>query len=113
DPASRSLLIAARPEGQIKRWSPATHECLEVLGLPKGSTLCDVDVWGDYVLAPCLDGTDQSPGPIYVVNLKKRAIVSTIRPKIDLGLNDALHIHDATWYFMGKGTKRELYVLFT
>lgn len=113
DPADKSLLVSARPEGQVKRWSPGTHHWLEVQGLPAGSTVCDVDLWGDYALAPCLDGPGQTPGPIYIINLKKKAIVSTLRPKVDLGFTDAQHIHDACWYLMPNGRKKELYVLFT
>jgi hypothetical protein len=113
DPRDKSLLISARPEAQIKRWSVAKKCVVDILGLPPGSTVCDLDVWGDYALAPCLDGPGQTPGPIYVVNLKKRMIVSTIRPKIDLGLAEAQHLHDAIWYFMPNGRQRQLYVLFT
>jgi len=108
-----SLLLAARPEGQVKRWSIEKEAWLEVLGLPAGSTVCDVELWGDYALAPCLDGPDKSPGPIYVVNLKKRMIVSVLRPKVDLGFDEAQHIHDATWYFPAGPGKEPVYVLFT
>lgn len=113
DPKDKSLLVSTRPEGQIKRWSPTNGKWLEIQGLPAGSTVCDVDLWGDYALAPCLNGPEGAPGPIYIVNLKRRAIVSTIRPKVDLGFADAQHIHDAAWYVVGKGRKREVYVLFT
>ena len=113
DAKSKTLLVSARPEAQVKRWSPATQHWLEVHGLPAGSTVCDVDLWGDYALAPCLDGPGNSPGPIYILNLKKKAIVSTLRPKVDLGYSEAQHIHDACWYVSGKGRQRELYVLFT
>jgi hypothetical protein len=109
----KTLLLSARPEGQIKRWSPKKDEWLETLGLPAGSTVCDVDVWGDYALAPCLDGPDKTPGPIYLVNLKKRAIVSVLRPKIDLAYAEAQHIHDAAWYVIERGTNRGIHVLFT
>jgi len=111
--AEQALLISARPEGQVKRWSKAHGHLLEVAGLPTGSTVCDLDVWGDYALAPCLDGPNRSPGPIYILNLKRRAIVSTLRPKEDLGFTEAQHIHDAAWYLAPKGTAQELYVLFT
>ena len=113
DRKDKSLLVSARPEGQIKRWSLANEEWLAIHGLPAGSTVCDVDLWGDYALAPCLNGPNNSPGPIYVINLKTKAIVSTIRPKEELGYTEAQHIHDACWYVRGKGGKRELYVLFT
>ncbi len=109
----KSLLIAARPEAQIKEYFFKKDKWAETLGLPPGSTVCDIDLWEDYALAPCLDGPNKTPGPIYIVNLKKRTIVSTLRVKEDLGYSDALHIHDAAWYVRGKGRNREVYVIFT
>lgn len=113
DDGGKTLLFSARPEGQIKRWSPSKDEWLETLGLPAGSTVCDVDLWGDYALAPCLDGPDKTPGPIYLINMKKRAIVSVLRPKVDLAYADAQHIHDAAWYVIERGPDQGIYVLFT
>lgn len=113
DGADDSLLVSARPEGQVKRWSVKDHGWLETYGLPAGSTVCDVDLWGDYALAPCLDGPNGAPGPIYILNLKQKTIASTLRPKEDLGYSDAQHIHDACWYVTGTGASREVYVLFT
>lgn len=113
DAKNKSLLIAARPEGQVKRFDLKREEVLEIGGLPPGSTVCDVDVWGDYALAPCLDGPDKSNGPIYIINLKKRAVVATIKPKDDLGYAEALHIHDAAWYITGRGRDQEIYIVFT
>lgn len=110
---SQSLVFSARPEAQLKTWSLRKHAWTETDGLPGGSTVCDIDIWGDYALAPCLDGPANTPGPIYIVNLKKKAIVSTLRAKEDLGFPLAQHIHDAAWYVVGKGSKREVYVLFT
>lgn len=113
DPSSGNLLVSARPEGLIKRWDRSTTHVFEVSGLPAGSTLCDMDLWGDYALAPCLDGPNGSPGPIYIVNLKTKKIVSTINPKVDLGYSDAQHMHDAAWYVRGTGDQQEIYILFT
>jgi hypothetical protein len=113
DPDGKSLLIAARPEAQVRRWSTTKDEWREILSLPAGSTVCDIEVWGDYALAPCLDGPEQTPGPIYILNLKRRTIVSTLRPKVDLGFAQAQHIHDAAWYRVKRGRQTELYVLFT
>lgn len=110
---TKTLLVSARPEAIIKEYNPRKDKWSEAMGLPAGSTVCDVDVWGDYALAPCLDGPNKASGPIYIVNLKKRTVVSTIRPKEDLGYSDALHIHDATWYVTGRGRDREVYILFT
>jgi len=113
NPKTGRLLVSARPEGLVKDWDPKAKHTVAIDGLPAGSTVCDVDVWGDYALAPCLDGPDRSPGPIYIINLKKKAVVATLKAKADLGYEDAQHIHDACWYVTGKGRNREVYVLFT
>ncbi len=113
DPHDHSLLVSARPEGQLKRFDPVREHVREILGLPAGSTVCDVDLWGDYALAPCLDGPKKTPGPIYIINLKTRSIVATLKPKEDLGYTDAQHIHDAAWYVTGSGRDQEVYVVFT
>ncbi len=115
DKSHDELLFSARPEGQMKRVERKNRLLTEILGLPKGTWLCDVDVWGDYVLAACLNGVDKekTPGPLYIINQKKRAIVATIKPKEDLGYEDAQHLHDAAWYVTGKGKEQEVYILFT
>jgi hypothetical protein len=105
------LLVSARPEAQVKRWSVKDHGWLETYGLPAGSTVCDVDLWGDYAL-PLSDGPEHSPGPIYILDLKKKTIASTLRPKEDL-IQRAQHIHDACWYVTGEGSNREVFVLYT
>ena len=107
------LIFSARPEGQLKRLARKTLRAQEILQLPRGMTLCDVDVWGDYCLAACLDGPNKTPGPLFIINLKKRAIVATIKPKEDLGYADAQHMHDAAWYVTGTGRDQEVYLLFT
>ena len=113
DPASKNLLISARPEAQVHHWSVKDSKVLEVQGLPAGSTVCDVDIWGNYVLAACLDGPNGTPGPLYVIDQKRKVVISTIKPKEELGYAFAQHLHDACWYVTGKGDKREVYILFT
>jgi hypothetical protein len=112
-PEEKSLLVAARPEGLMKRLPLKDRMVDEIDGLPAGSTVCDFDIWGDYALAPCLDGANKSAGPIYIINLKKRAVVATIKAKDDLGYEDAQHIHDACWYVTGKGDQRKVFIVFT
>ena len=113
DKAHDDLLISARPEGLLKRVHRNDRLLTEILGLPAGTLLCDVDIWGDYALAACLDGPNKTPGPLHIINLKKRTLVSTIKPKEDLGYDDAQHMHDAAWYVTGKGKDQEVYILFT
>jgi len=113
DKAHDDLLFSARPEGLLKRVDRKNRLLTEVAGLPKGTLLCDVDVWGNYALAACLEGPNKTPGPLHIINLKKRAIVATIKPKEELGYADAQHLHDAVWYVTGKGKEQEVYLLFT
>ena len=113
DPRTKSMLVSARPEGLVKQFDLKHEHVHNIDGLPAGSTVCDVDIWGDYALAPCLDGAKQSHGPIYIINLKKHTVVATLKVMDDLGYEKALHIHDACWYVTGKGSKQEVYVVFT
>lgn len=113
DKAHDDLLISARPEGLLKRVHREDRLLTEILGLPKGTLLCDVDVWGNYALAACLDGPNKTPGPLHIINLKTRKLVATIKPKEELGYEDAQHLHDAAWYVTGKGKDQEVYILFT
>jgi len=48
-----------------------------------------------------------------IVNLKTQTIVSTIKPKEELGYAFADHMHDACWYFHKDGRKTEVYIVFT
>jgi hypothetical protein len=107
------LIVAARPEAGIITWDRKKEAVEEILRLPPGSTVCDVDVWEEYALAPCLNGPNNAPGPIYIVNLKTKAIASVIRPKEELGFGDAQHIHDAAWHVTGRGRNREVRIVFT
>ena len=113
-----TLYVSARPEATIKEYNYKKDKWFDSLGLPSGSTVCDVDLWDDYALAPCLDGPKgpdgkSAFGPIYIVNLKTKTIASIIRVKEDLGYKLADHIHDAAWYVRGTGRDREVYILFT
>jgi hypothetical protein len=113
DPRGRTLLISARPEGQVQRWSLRQERYVSIEGLPEGTLLCDVDLWGDYGLAACLEGPNKSPGPLIILNLKRKTIVSTIQPKEELGYAFADHIHDAAWYFHKVGRRTDVYLVFT
>ena len=113
-----TLYLAARAEGVLKEYDYKKDLWRESYSLPSGSSICDVDLWNDYALAPCLDGPKgpdgkAMKGPIYIINLKTKTIVSIIRVKEDLGYELADHIHDAAWYVRGTGRDREVYILFT
>jgi hypothetical protein len=117
DPATKDLIVSARPEGKFVVWNPSSDAIVETHGLPaaevKGKpsvpTVCDIELWGDYAVAPCLDGPGGIPGPIYILNRKKWEIVSIVAPKAELGFTQAQHIHDAILY----EHKGRLWLLFT
>jgi hypothetical protein len=113
DRHDKNLLISARPEGQLKRWSIKQQRVLEVGALPAGTLLCDVDLWGDYALAACLENPGKAPGPLMIVNLKTQTIVSVIKPKEELGYAFADHMHDACWYIHKQGRRTDVYLVFT
>jgi len=113
DPKDKNLLVSARPEGQLKRWSTKKQSVLEIGALPAGTLLCDVDLWGDYALAACLENPGKAPGPLIIVNLKTQTIVSVIKPKEELGFEFADHMHDACWYFHKQGRQTDVYLVFT
>jgi hypothetical protein len=113
DPRDKNILVSARPEGLVKRWSIQDQKVLAVNALPAGTFVCDVDLWGDYALAACLDGANKTPGPLMIVNLKTQTLVSVIKPKEELGYDFAAHIHDACWYVHKDGRKTEVYLVFT
>ena len=117
DPATKDLIVSARPEGKFVVWNPSSDAVVETHGLPAAEvngkpsvpTVCDLELWGDYAVAPCLDGPGGIPGPIYILNRKKWEIVSIVAPKAELGFTQAQHIHDAILY----EHKGRLWLLFT
>jgi hypothetical protein len=113
DAKEKSLLVSARPEGEIQHWSINSHHYLAIEGLPKGTLVCDVDLWGDYALVACLENPGKAPGPLVIVNLKKKTIASVVQPKQELGYAFADHMHDVAWYFRKNGKRTDVYLLFT
>ena len=106
DPKRKDLIVSARPEGKFVLWNLRSNAVVETHGLPATEvndkpsvpTVCDLELWGDYAVVPCLDGPGGTPGPIYILNRKKWEIVSIVAPKAELGFTEAQHIHDATLY---------------
>ena len=117
DPATKNLIVSARPEGKFVLWDLKNNAVVRTQALPgievngklSVPTVCDLELWGDYAVAPCLDGPGGTPGPIYILNRKRWEIVSIVAPKAELGFTLAQHIHDATLY----EHKGHLWLLFT
>ena len=111
NPTHNHLDIADRPHSRIQ-----VHEeeggFLSSHKLPSGAFLCGIsyldyeDRW--YAVIGCLrDPVEDRPAPIYIIDAESYELLSIIRPKEDLGVdlaqhlhNVALHIHDGQVYLV-------------
>jgi len=88
--------IADRPNAEVDRFTRYGHYT-GTLELPAGSFPCDVDHLGSLAVVGALHGPDRNQGaPVYV--LEGDRVVSTIRPKQDLGLDSFQHVHNAVFH---------------
>ena len=101
-PHHNHLVIADRPHSRVQ-----THHHhgghIHSHQLPDGSFPCGIDFieYGGRLLAvvgSLIDPVEEEPAPIYILDGMTYEVLSTIRPKIDLGIEDAQHIHDATFH---------------
>ena len=111
NPIHNQLDIADRPNSRIQVHTGdgrflASHK------FPSGAFLCGISYveyqarW--YCVIGCLRDPDEDrPGPIYIADAESYELLSTIRPKEDLGIelaqhmhNVALHIHDGQLYLV-------------
>jgi hypothetical protein len=96
------LVIADRPNSRVQAHTfegdfVASH------GLPPGSWPCGIDYidWEGQALAVigCLrDPVQDRPAPIYIVDAHSFDVLSTIRPREDLGLEPVQHLHNVIWH---------------
>lgn len=98
--ADGRIEISDRPNAEIDRFTRYGHY-IGTLELPPGSFPCDVDHLGSLAVVGALHGPDRSQGaPVYV--LEGDRVVSTIRPKQDLGLENFQHVHNAVFHRVGE-----------
>ncbi len=89
--------ISDRPHSRIERYD-FDNNYLSSVTLPEGAWPCDVDFYQDRMVVGCLFGEGKStPAPVYILD-REGEVISTIRPKKDLGFDKAKHIHNATWW---------------
>jgi len=87
------LHVSDRPHAEVDEFD-SEGEYLSTLDLPEGSYPCDIDFGETYAVVASLNAPDRSRGaPIYL--LREKEVVSTIRIKDDLGLENFQHIHNA------------------
>ena len=76
---------------------------LESHPMPKDSRPCGIDYkeWRGHwyaVVGSLDDPVKGRPAPIYVLDVDNYQVISTIRPKEDLGIELADHIHNVVWH---------------
>lgn len=96
------LVIADRPSARIQTHGLdggfiASHT------LPAGSWPCGIDFiqWeGRWlaVIGSLLDPVKDRPAPIYIVDAITYEVLSTIRPKEELGVEPVQHLHNVVWH---------------
>jgi hypothetical protein len=101
-PVDSYLAIADRPHSRFEIY---TFEggYRQSHALPAGSRPCGIDYlkrdnrW--YAVVGSLDDPEKGrPAPIYILEVETYKVVSTIRPKEELGVERADHIHNVVWH---------------
>ena len=99
------LVVADRPHSRLQIHAP-DGRFLVSHRLPAGAWPCGIDyiqLAGHWygVIGNLKDPLEGRPAPIYIVDAETYAIVSTIRPKEELGVELAQHLHNVIWYAQG------------
>lgn len=101
-PDGKHLSIADRPHSRFEHYTMHGHFAAS-FPIPPGSRPCGIDFiehnhrW--YAVVGSLnDPQEGRPAPIYILDGQTYEVLSTIRPKDDLGIPLADHIHNAIWY---------------
>ena len=98
----RQLVIADRPSSRIQVHDLEGAFIASYL-LPAGAWPCGIDFlnWkGRWlaVIGSLVDPVENRPAPIYIVDADTYQVLSTIRPKEDLGLEKVQHLHNVVWH---------------
>ena len=98
NPIHHHLDIADRPHSRIQVHDGEGH-FVASHKLPSGAFLCGISYlayqgrW--YAVIGCLrDPEEDRPAPIYIIDAESYELLSTIRPKEDLGIELAQHLHN-------------------
>lgn len=101
-PAADRLVIADRPHSRLQAHGFDGH-CHASYPLPTGAWPCGIDFirrdGRDYAVVGCLrDPVEGRPAPIYILDADTFAVLSTIRPQEELGVEPAQHVHNVIWH---------------
>jgi hypothetical protein len=104
-PDGQHLAIADRPHSRFESFT-LEGKFESAHAIPPGSRPCGIDFFKRgskwYALVGSLDDPQQGrAAPIYILDAETYAVVSTIRPKEELGVALADHIHNTVWYEQG------------
>ena len=95
------IYIADRFFARIHSYSPETKED-KMFPLPTGCKPCDFEFFASkgklYGVAGGLmkpTGSEDKGASVYIVDMETMKVVSTVKPKDELGLNTFTHLHDA------------------
>jgi hypothetical protein len=102
NPIHHHLDIADRPNSRIQAYG-GDGRFLASHRLPSGAYVCGISYleyqgrW--YAVIGCLrDPEDSRPAPIYIIDAQRYELLSIVRPKEDLGIELAQHIHNAVFH---------------
>jgi hypothetical protein len=106
-PDGQHLSIADRAHSRFEHFTFDGH-FKAAYGIPAGSKPCGIDFieWKGRSLALVGSLDDPQAGraaPIYILDATTYEVLSTIRPKEDLGIELAEHIHNTVWYEYNSG----------
>lgn len=96
------LVIADRPSARVQEHGLDGH-FHHSHTLPSGAWPCGINTiqhegrWLS-VLGSLRDPIENRPAPIYIVDADSFEVLSTIRPKEDLGLDLVQHLHNVIWH---------------
>ena len=101
-PDGKHLSITDRPHSRLEHFT-FQGEFKESYQIPDGSKPCGIDFieWQGRSLAligSLSDPDENKPAPIYILDANSYEVLSTIRPKEDLNIELADHIHNTIWY---------------
>ena len=98
----KHLLIADRPHARLQVHT-FDGDFVKSYSLPAGAWPCFVDYieWKGRtlaVIASLFNPDREHPAPIYIVDAETFEVISTVRPKEELAVEAAQHMHNVAWH---------------